>query len=651
MLQNSCYTLLQNLLVQGKNDRQRKIHRIVALSLALCSEKDAKDATKYTEDFIETSTSNHDPLIREACIRSTCFCMKEILTNTDMFPPNYVETLVLETVLLQSFTMNLENSDQGSTSCKHLILETLLMIVEYFEANVNDQSLTFKFINILENSQLLLSLISVLAASRRIDAILDLALSSLSKLQHIVFNSPEKKTSMNWLRTLMDGNFFEKNKSHYLFQLPFLNFVTEIIDFLLSLEPCGEDIETISLIAVEMHSLVSHQPERNTPTALHSGISVLTAKVSCLVIYCKILVEKSHRDISKWDEEPILEAEKSIVTSDFIVKVTWGLVSSWKEIQVFSTRIFQMLFNEQSFKASMETKILFSTLSQNGYGHVLTLVKESIRLKQITSIQLEKAIESAFLYLFQYIENQEITTLHIEQLVLIQRNIPDGYRPIQFINFQIPLRQEIKIYNICKSYLNFMLNVQVEFEEIPRLPRDDEIARSNISEELFIEAVCDDLVCSIKLQCPPLQSLLEYAPRLWTLVSCAKSQPSDQSIVQISSATFDAVEEYLLRIEFGRIEYNKIMTSFEVIVEVLKLCIEYDSTRLKREYLQRISGLISCHNVHLLLLLGDEETQKFYLEYVLKDYETFEASIGSSISRQRDFVRAMKSFYEIVLNS
>ena len=126
---------------------------------------------------------------------------------------------------------------------------------------------------------------------------------------------------------------FQKNKSHYLFQLPFLNFVTEIIDFLLSLEPCGEDIETISLIAVEMHSLVSHQPERNTPTALHSGISVLTAKVSCLVIYCKILVEKSHRDITKWDQEPILEAEKSIVTSDFIIKVTWGLVSRLKEIQ------------------------------------------------------------------------------------------------------------------------------------------------------------------------------------------------------------------------------------------------------------------------------------------------------------------------------
>ena len=196
-----------------------------------------------------------------------------------------------------------------------------------------------------------------------------------------------------------------------------------------------------------------------------------------------------------------------------------------------------------------------------------------------------------------------------------------------------------------------MLNVQVEFEEIPRLPRDDKIARSNISEEIFIEAVCDDLVCSIKLQCPPLQSLLEYAPRLWTLVSCAKSQPSDQSIVQISSATFDAVEEYLLRIEFGRIEYKKTMTSFEDMVEVLKLCIEYDSTRLKREYLQRISGLISGHNVHLLLPMGDEESQKLYLEYVLKDYETFEASIGSSISRQRDFVRAMKSFYEIVLNS
>ncbi|GFH49062.1 predicted protein [Chaetoceros tenuissimus] len=651
MIQNNCYNLLQNLRVKEKNERQRKIHRIIALSLALFSEKDAKDATKFVEDFIETSTSSHDLLIREACIRSTCFCMKEILKNTDTSPPNYVETLVIETMLLQSFKLNLENPHQGSTSCKHLILETLLMIVDYFEANVKDQSLVFQFLSRLENTQLLLSLTSLLAASRGIDPTIDLAISSLSKLQHIVFNAQEMKTTMHWLSTLMDGNFFDKNKFQYLFHLPFLNFVTEIIDFLLRLEPCGEDIQIISLIAVEMYRLVSNQAERNTPITLHLDISVLTAKVSCLVIYCKMLLEKSHLGMTKWDQEPILEAEKSIVTSDFIIKVTWGLVSRWKEIQVISTRIFQMLFNEQSFRASMEKKILFSALSQNGYGHVLTLVKESIRLKQITSIQLEKAIESAFLHLFQYIENQEITTLHIEELVLIQRNIPDEYQPIQFTNFQIPLRQKIKIYNICKSFLNFVLNMQVELEEIPRLQRDDKVARSNMNRDIFIEAICDDLVCSIKLQCPPLQSLWEYAPKLWTLVSCAKSQHSDQSIVQISSSTFDAVEEYLLRIEFGRIEYNKIMTSFEVIVEVLKLCIEYDSPRLKREYLQRISGLISAHNAHFLLGLEDGESQRAYLEYILRDYETFEASIGSSISRQRDFVRAMKSFYVVVVNS
>lgn len=648
MLQNNCYNLLQNLRVKGKNERQRKIHRIVALSLALFSEKDAKDATKFVEDFIEASTSNHDLLICEACIRSTCFCMKEILKNIDTSPPNYVETLVIETMLLQSFKLNLENPHQGSSSCKHLILETLSMIVDYFEANVNGQSLVFQFINRLENTQLLLSLTSLLAASRGIDPTLDLTLSSLSKLQYIVFNVHDMKAAMHWLRTLMDGNFFDKNKSHYLFHLPFLNFVTEIIDFLLSLEPCGEDIQIISLIAVEMHRLVPHQSEMNTPIALHLDISVLTAKVSCLVIYCKILLEKSHRGMTTWDQEPILEAEKLIVTSDFIVKVTWGLVSRWKEIQVISTRIFQMLFNEQSFKASMETKILFSALSQNGYGHVLTLVKESIRLKQITSIQLEKAIESAFLHLFHYFENQEITTLHIEELVLIQRNITDGYQPIQFINFAIPLRPNIKIYNTCKNYLNFVLNVQVEFEEIPRLQRNDKVMRSNINEEILIEAICDDLVCPIKLQCPPLQSLLEYAPKLWTLVSCAKSQHSDQSIVQISSATFDAVEEYLLRIEFGRIEHKKTMTSFEAMVEVLKLCIEYDSTRLKREYLQRISGLISAHNAHLLIGLQDKESQRAYLEFILTDYETFDASIGSSISRQRDFV---KSFYDIVVIS
>ena len=119
-------------------------------------------------------------------------------------------------------------------------------------------------------------------------------------------------------------------------------------------------------------------------------------------------------------------------------------------------------------------------------------------------------------------------------------------------------------------------------------------------------------------------------------------------VARIVSPSFDAAEEYLLRIEFG-IHFEdpgNMETSIQHYINVINIAAPFESHCIVRDYLEKCHRLIDIHNAHQLLetamVVDSEEFVLLSINFMLQDFNCFMRTVGGcSISRQKMFLDSL----------
>lgn len=334
-------------------------------------------------------------------------------------------------------------------------------------------------------------------------------------------------------------------------------------------------------------------------------------------------------------------------------------------------------------------------LLQSGFVNLLMVVREVLRgkreLHKNTSLAMDKAFSFINMSLAQHARDsgnllplvqsvnsrgdtfngivlEGLFCMHREQTRFEGESISFGFWNL----FQVPTPwdnpQEMYRLSKCIMRISNLLCTTKEIQKGHGL-NPSKLCSMHNDQELFIELLCADKACPIIIRCPPLDLIVDSAPILGIQVRVGIATSSiflsicntlfklnfqiienlkttcDSPVAQIITPTFDAAEEYLLRIELEHIS-----RTLQHYIDVIKIAANFDSLVIVRDYLKKSFQLIDSHNAHQMLEIAmfveSEEFVLLSMNAVLQDFNCFMRTTGCFISRQNLFIASLKRLLE-----